>query len=318
MGYSLTTVTPPALEPITIAEAKRQLRMGASAGEPAPAAPSATIMSPAAAGNVDNGAHRYGVTFVTADGETELGEVTAAVAIADKTVNGKVSLTAIPVGGTFVTSRKIYRTVAGGSTYLLLTTLADNTTTTYTDNTADSGLGAQAPTTNSTASPELNSWIPAARQVCETFTRRRLIEQVIDWKLDACDVPSGSAVLRFPFGNVTTLTSISYVDTSGTTQTWSSSEYMTDLPTGEKCTRGRIQPRYGYTWPSTRDQIAAMTFRVTAGYGATRASVPEGLKVGMKALISHWDRSREAVNVGNIVSEVPMSVKYSWKQFQTH
>src|SRR5262249_42315303 len=41
-----------------------------------------------------------------------------------------------------VTQRKIYRTKVGGSSYFLLTTLADNTSTTYTDNIADASLGA--------------------------------------------------------------------------------------------------------------------------------------------------------------------------------
>ena len=58
--------------------------------------------------------------------------------------NSQVALTAIPVGSTGVTSRKLYRTVAGGSALLLLTTIADNTTTTYTDSTADASLGAAA------------------------------------------------------------------------------------------------------------------------------------------------------------------------------
>ncbi len=302
------------MEPITVAEAKRQIRAGSSAGEPAPSAPTAALISPAVAGNVDNGAHRYAVTFVTADGETELGTVTAVVTVADKTVNGKVSLTAIPLGGAAVTSRKLYRTAAGGSTYLLLATLADNTTTVYTDNIADSSLGAQAPTVNTTADPELVSWIQAAREQGETFTRRRWLEQTIDWKPET--PPCGSQILRFPFANVTAVTSISYVDTSGDTQLFT--DFRTELPTGPKCTRGRIEPAYGYSWPSTRDVIGAMTIRVTAGYGSARSTVPESLKTGMKSLIAHWDRSREAVNVGNSTNALPFGVKWTWMPFVTH
>ena len=50
--------------------------------------------------------------------------------------------TATFTGGTasLATSRKIYRTKAGGATYYLLTTIADNSTTIYTDNTADVSL----------------------------------------------------------------------------------------------------------------------------------------------------------------------------------
>jgi hypothetical protein len=57
-----------------------------------------------------------------------------------------VNLAAIPIGGTGVTSRGIYRTAAGGSQLKLVDTLADNTTTTYSDTTADGSLGADVPT----------------------------------------------------------------------------------------------------------------------------------------------------------------------------
>jgi len=103
------------------------------------------------AGNVDNGAHDYAVTFVTADGET-LPSAVVVLTVADKTTNGKGNVTAIPLGPTGTTSRKLYRSEAGAHALKLLTTLADNTTTTYLDNTADSGLTTAAPST-STAFP---------------------------------------------------------------------------------------------------------------------------------------------------------------------
>jgi hypothetical protein len=92
----------------------------------------APTLTQGAAGNVDVGTHKYCVTFVTASGETEAG------------VSAKqVSLSNIPTSPTrSVTSRKIYRTPAGSDTFQLLTTLSDNTTTTFNDNVADGSLGA--------------------------------------------------------------------------------------------------------------------------------------------------------------------------------
>ncbi len=119
--------------------------------EPSAAALVATLAG-AGAGNVDDGLHRYCVTFVTAEGETNSG-LTAAVVVANKAVDGQVSLTAIPTGSSYVTARKIYRTEAGLGVLKLLTTLSDNFTTTYTDNTADAGLGAVAPDINTTDNP---------------------------------------------------------------------------------------------------------------------------------------------------------------------
>ncbi len=61
----------------------------------------------------------------------------------------RVNLTSIPVGPSGVTARKIYRTpVNSAGPYQLVTTIADNTTTTYTDSLADGGLGAVAPSSN--------------------------------------------------------------------------------------------------------------------------------------------------------------------------
>jgi len=90
-------------------------------------------------GNVDNGTHKYKVSYVNATGETELGTVSNEVTV-DAT-HKQVALSGIPVSSSgSITSRKIYRTKAGGTTYFLLTTINNNTGTTYTDNTADADL----------------------------------------------------------------------------------------------------------------------------------------------------------------------------------
>ena len=95
------------------------------------------------AGNVDNGSHIYTITFVTAVGETELGTASNIVTVVNQALDGQVSLTGIPLGpaGQGVTQRKIYRTLAGGGLFYYLATIPDNSTVTYTDNTADGGLG---------------------------------------------------------------------------------------------------------------------------------------------------------------------------------
>lgn len=309
---ALSLVTGPATEPLTLAEVKAHLRLDSTSGECAPSALTAALASPAAAGNVDNGAHRYLATFVTADGETEAGEVSAAVTVADKTVNGQVSLSAIPLGGSVVTSRKIYRTTAGGSTYLLLTTLADNTTTTYTDNTADSGLGAQAPTTNTTLDPTLNALIKAARQHVESYTSRALITQTWDWKGDNFrvmrDFAYPGAPMVVPLPPLISVTSITYLDTAGASQTWSSSTgYQTDIPTGSPwLPAGRIMPKENQSYPSTQSStFNTVTVRFVCGYGAASA-VPLPIKHAMLMLIGHWYEHREAVNIGNIVNLVTL------------
>ena len=107
---------------------------------PAPTALTAALIT--TAGNVDAGDHKYVVTYVTDFGETDFG--TASNEVTNDGSNQQNALSSIPIGAIGdVTARKIYRTKAGNSSnYYLLTTISDNTTTVYTDNTADSSLGA--------------------------------------------------------------------------------------------------------------------------------------------------------------------------------
>lgn len=109
-----------------------------------------TVAVPAGAGNVDIGSHVYAVAFTTANGgETPAGPNSAAATTSAG--NQQVSLTAIPTGPASTTGRKIYRSKAGTTTPLfLVATLADNSTTTYTDNLADASLGAGPQTVNTT------------------------------------------------------------------------------------------------------------------------------------------------------------------------
>lgn len=285
MGLQLYTA--PAVEPVSVDEAIEHLRLSSSMAEPAPGALTAALAG-AGAGNVDNGVHRWRVTFVTAAGETQGGTVSAAVTVADKTVNGKVALTAIPTGGAAVTSRKLYRTAAAGSTYLLLATIADNTTTIYTDNTADASLGAGAPSTNTTNDPQLLRLITAARRHAETFTRRRFITQTWDWVMDGFPC---ARTIEMPCAPLQSVTSITYTDTAGDAQTLSALLYQVDT----KSDPGRIAPAYGEVWPSTLgDTLAAVTIRFVCGYGLA-AAVPQEIKQAMLLMIGHWYEHREDV-----------------------
>lgn len=309
---SLSLVTGPSVEPLTVAEAKTHLRLDASAGEPAPTAPTAALASPAAAGNVDNGAHRYLYTYVTADGETEAGAVSAAVTVSDKTVNGQVALTNIAIGGSAVTARKLYRTVAGGSTYLLLATISNNTATTYTDNIADSSLGAQAPTTNTTVDPYVTRLITAARERCEQVTWRQLVQATWDFYLDA--FPSSERLIEVPKAPLSSVTHVKYYDTGGTLQTLTvTTDYTVHAPAGPRCRRGRVALAYGKSWPSTREIADAVVVRFIAGYGATAASVPAMLRqamlIDMGTLHEHRDDAVDEVPVPPLAERVYLSYR---------
>lgn len=103
----------------------------------------------AGAGNVDNGAHQYVVTFYNEFGES-LPSSQATATVVDKTTDGQVSISNIPISARAdVIGRKIYRsavngTFTGGNRWYLLTTITNNTATTYTDNIADGTINVQA------------------------------------------------------------------------------------------------------------------------------------------------------------------------------
>lgn len=262
----------PALEPVTVQELKDHAKLDTNGHEPAPGAPTVALAG-AGAGNLSNGVYRWRVTVVTADGESEAGAISDAVTVADNSADGKGALTNIPLGGAAVTSRRLWRTKADGSTYFLLATLADNTTTSYTDNVADASLGAEAPSSNTTADPYLNRLITAARMDVEEELNRKLITQT--WQMTADGWPvERDGRIHLPFPPCQSVTSIAYVDSAGDSQTWASSQYQVDKPSGHFAGPARIQPVYGVTWPSLYSRMAAVTITFVCGYGSTRADVP--------------------------------------------
>lgn len=294
-------VTPPAAEPLSVAQCMTHGWIDGSNLEPAPGVFAVALASPAAAGSVNAGAHRYLATFTTADGETQAGEMSAPVTVADAAVNGQVVLTGIPVGGSAVTARKLYRTVANGTHFLLLATIADNTTATYTDNIADAALGAEAPAANTTQDWMLALFIRSARSAAERITRRALVTQTWDLMLD--HFPSWHMVIPRP--KTQSIVSITYVDTNGNTQTMDPATYHVDLASEP----ARITPAFGLIWPIARWQDNAVTVRFIAGYG-TAADVPSGIKSWMLMRIKTlWD-NRSSIEVGQRVTMIELPSEF--------
>ena len=101
------------------------------------AAPTVTL---AAGGSVDIGIHYYNIVFYNALGDSYIG---SRIGITPTAGNQTVILTNIPIStDTTVIGRKVYRSKLGeGSSYgWLVGTIANNTTTTFTDTVADSTL----------------------------------------------------------------------------------------------------------------------------------------------------------------------------------
>ena len=79
----------------------------------------------------------YSYKITMDDDEYYCGTVSNTVTTGSAGGKRKVSLTNIPLGPLGTTNRKIYRTIGNGSDHYLIATIADNSTTTYTDDIPD-------------------------------------------------------------------------------------------------------------------------------------------------------------------------------------
>ncbi len=149
--------------------------------------------------------------------------------------------------------------------------------------------------------------IAAAREHVESYTRRAVITQTWDIKWDRFPWSSGEwlELMKPPTQSVT---SVSYTDTAGDSQTWSSALYDTDLVSGPKAVHSRLMPAFGEVWPSTQRELNAVTIRIVAGYGDAGTDAPTALLQAMKLLIGHWYETRVAVVIETITAEVPQAV----------
>lgn len=104
-------------------------------------APSTACSGAPGAAGVLTGAYKYKYVFVSPTGAKSNASPASAVV---NPAAQQVNLTLIAVNGDTAentSAREVYRTAAGGEVYYFVTTIADNVTTTYTDNTADTALG---------------------------------------------------------------------------------------------------------------------------------------------------------------------------------
>jgi hypothetical protein len=119
------------------------------------------------------GVYQYKVTFISQGGETT---VSPAASVTTTSGQQQVNLTSIPTGPATtstpgvavntVIGRAIYRTLVGGSTFYFLTTIADNTTTTYTDTAADASISSM-PNPPSLNTSGVMNWPPIERNFSE-------------------------------------------------------------------------------------------------------------------------------------------------------
>ena len=139
----------------------------------------------------------------------------------------------------------------------------------------------------------LERLIQAARVYVENFTGRQICTAT--WDLYADSWPADSLAIYLPKGPIQSVSSITYVDENGATQTWSSANYT--LSSSREPAVVRLA--YQATWPAYRFQPDSIRVRFVAGYGAA-AAVPMGIKQAVLLLIGGWFLNRESETTSNL------------------
>ena len=149
----------------------------------------------------------------------------------------------------------------------------------------------------------LAGYISAAREMCETISRRAFVTQTIQTRFMMWPASGRFMLPRPPLQSVT---SISYTDSAGVSSTMSSSDYIVYSAPEP----GQIILGYGKSWPTATLQPGpSILIEYVAGYGVASA-VPQRYKQAIMLLAGHYFENRESVVVTQGISaiEVPRSV----------
>lgn len=124
----------------------------------------------------------------------------------------------------------------------------------------------------------IGKYLLAARRHAESYIRGAIVQQSWDYSIDGrwpfiCADGKYRNRIELPLHPVASVTSVSYVDTSGVTQTLSPSLYTVHLDG----TVPYIEKAYDATWPDVRDVPEAIIVRFVAGYD----SVPEEIRTAI-------------------------------------
>lgn len=154
----------------------------------------------------------------------------------------------------------------------------------------------------------ITSLIAAAREEVESRAGRSLRTQTWDLKID--QFPSANQPIVLPLPPLQSVTSVTYVDADGATQTWDAGNYSVDAPGGPRATRGMVIPGYGISYPTTRSQLNAVTVRFVAGYADDEA--PEPLRNAMLLIVGNRYENRESAIEAEGVTQLINPYRTEW------
>lgn len=150
----------------------------------------------------------------------------------------------------------------------------------------------------------INGLIQAAREMAETYTKRQLITATYAAKYR--DFPDSEGSIQIPRTPLQSVSSITYVDNQGSTQTLSTDVYeVLDDDVEAWIVLKPLQ-----SWPEVQaERKQAVTVTFVAGYGNAGSDVPAAAKSAMLMLLGHLFENRESVAVGTISGKMPLATE---------
>jgi len=146
-------------------------------------------------------------------------------------------------------------------------------------------------------------FISAARSWCETYMNHSIPYRTVTATYDKF---SGD-YLDLQEWPVTSVDSVTYVDSDGVTQTWDSSNYVLDS-VSVPC---RLYRAVGVDWPNTQSQINVVNVQFNAGYTDTISPndypTPTEVTHGIYLMLAHFYENRQ--QVGKKLESMPYGVE---------
>lgn len=144
----------------------------------------------------------------------------------------------------------------------------------------------------------VRSYLEAVTDAVENRLGRALMSST--WRATFDEWPE-DRLLPLPMAApLTSVTSVQYVDTSGTVQTWSTGSYTVrtdDVP-------GAIALNWGETWPTVRYEPGTIRVTYVAGHSAAE-DVPALVRQGIMVGVANFYENRESVVVGTSAARIP-------------
>lgn len=156
------------------------------------------------------------------------------------------------------------------------------------------------------------TYIPAARQYAEGYTRRALITQT--WALRRRGFPSGD--LFIPKPPLQSVSSVQYYDALNASQTLAADQYEVTTPAGDAPPAGEFCAAYGVTWPVVYDRKEAVSITFVAGYGDDGEDVPAAIRRAILTLVAEQLERREQVVLGTISTPATLAAERLLSRFR--